>query len=393
MTGAPIRLGFVPLLDAAPLIVAEALGFAEEEGLSMTLTAAPSWSSLRDMLVLGQVDAAQMLSPLPVAMALGLGGGTARIEALSVLNANGDVIGVSDALANRMRAQGYGFDFSDARAAAVALHAASDAPLRIGVPFHFSMHAELIHYWLSAPEFRFPQPLDIRTVPPPRMAEALAAGEIDMFAVGEPWGSVAVERGVGSLILPGAAVWAFSPEKVLAVRAGWAEDNPLLAGGMMRAIWRAGRWLGDSANRSTASEILAGPGRLDVTPELIERALMGQLVISSRGEERHTPHLIEFFEGSATFPWRSQAAWIGARLALRFGLDPVAAAQTARSVFRTDLYRLHLRPAGADLPGASEKLEGALAHPTAVSSERGRMILAADRFFDARIFDPDHPMR
>ncbi len=393
MMGAPIRLGFVPLLDAAPLIVAEALGFAEEEGLSMTLTAAPSWASLRDMLVRGQVDAAQMLSPVPVAMALGLGGSMARIEALSVLNANGDVIGVSEVLAGRMRAQGYDFDFADAWAAAKALRAASDAPLRIGVPFHFSMHSELMHYWLSAPELGFPQPLDIRTVPPPRMAEALAAGEIDMFAVGEPWGSVAVERGVGTLILPGAAVWAFSPEKVLATRAGWADDNPALAGGMMRAVWRAGRWLGDPQNHSTASEILAAPGRLDVAPDLIERALTGRLVISPSGEERRTRHLIEFFDGSATFPWRSQAAWIGARLALRFGLDPVAAAQIARGVFRSDLYRLHLRPAGADLPGASAKLEGALAHPTAVSSERGRMILAADQFYDARIFDPDHPMR
>ncbi len=115
-----LRLGYVPLLDAAPLIVAEAMGFAEEEGLHFDLHAAPSWASLRDMLALGQVEAAHMLAPLPVAMALGLGRSPARFEALSVLNLNGNVIGVSLDLAARMRAAGHGFDFADAYTAGAA---------------------------------------------------------------------------------------------------------------------------------------------------------------------------------------------------------------------------------------------------------------------------------
>ena len=94
MTRATLRLGYIPLVDAAPLIIADAIGFAEEEGLTLELRQAPSWAALRDMLAVGQVDAAQMLAPVPVAMALGLGGSAARFEALSVLNTNGDVIGV-----------------------------------------------------------------------------------------------------------------------------------------------------------------------------------------------------------------------------------------------------------------------------------------------------------
>ncbi len=377
-----LPVGYVPLLDAAPLILAEVLGFAGEEGLSLDLAAAPSWAALRDMLALGQVAAAQMLSPVPVAMAIGLSGAPARFEALSVLNMNGDVIGVSARLAGRMRDAGHGFDFRDAYAAGLALLAATGGgPLRIGVPFPFSMHAELVHYWLEGLQTALPEGLEILTVPPPRMAEALAADEIDAFAVGEPWGSVAVEAGVGTLILPGAAIWAFAPEKVLAVRAGWAEAEPDAAGRLMRAVWRAGRWLSQGENRMTASEILGRPDHLGVSPELIERALTGHLIVSPAGEERHIPHLIEFHEGAATFPWRSQAAWIGMRLALRNGLDPARAAQSARAVFRSDLYRFHLRSVGADLPGASEKLEGSLPMPTPVASERGRLILPADRFF------------
>ncbi|MBI1170022.1 nitrate transporter [bacterium] len=393
MSATPLALGYVALVDAAPLIVADALGFAGEEGLDLTLQPAPSWAALRDMLARGQVVAAQMLSPLPVASALGLGGSAARFEALMVLNLNGDVIGVSAGLAQRMRAQGFGFDFSDARAAGLALLAAAGDGLRIGVPFPFSMHVELIRYWLAGLGSPPPPRIEISTVPPPRMAEALAAGEIDAFCVGEPRGSVAVDSGAGVLLLPGSAIWAAAPEKVLATRAGWAEAEPDLAGRLMRAVWRAGRWLGQPDNRSLASDLLAGAGRLALPPELIERVLTGRLLICAEGAERRTPGFVEFHAGAANFPWRSQAAWIGARLALRHGLDPLPAIAAARAVFRSDLYRLHLQGTGAELPGASDKLEGSLSVPTAASSTQGRLILPPDRFFDAQVFDPADPLR
>ena len=386
-----LRLGYVPLLDAAPLIIAEALGFAEEEGLSLDLHTAPSWAALRDMLAVGQVDAAQMLAPVPVAMAVGLGRGPVRFEALCVLNLNGNVIGISNALAAKMADAGYGFDFADAAAAGRALLAAAPI-LRIGVPYTFSMHRELLLYWLAASGAHAAQ-LDIRTVPPPRMAEALSAGEIDLFCVGEPWGSVAVENGSGTLLLPTSALWARAPEKVLATRLGWAEAEPALAGPLLRALWRAGRWLGRAENHIIAAEMLTAEGRIAVSAELVERALSGRIVTAPDGREHLTPQLIEFYEGAAGFPWRSQAAWIGASLAGRHGLDVTQAAAAAAAVFRSDLYRLHLRPAGAVLPGASEKLEGALAQPTAVPAERGQLILPADRFFDARIFDLTAPAR
>lgn len=384
----PMRLGFVPLVDAAPLILAEAMGFAEEEGLDLHLIAAPSWSALRDSLAHGAVVAAQMLAPVPVALALGLGG-EARFEALSVLNLNGNVVGVSSKLARRM--SGHDFALTDARATGLAMLEAAGSALRIGVPFAFSMHHELVRYWLEGLGRALPPLLQIVTVPPPLMPDALAAGEVDAFCVGEPRGSVAVERGSGVLLLPTNAIWASAPEKVLATRAGWAEDEPDLAGRLLRAVWRAGRWLGNPANLSVASEILATPDRLGVSAELIERSLTGRLVVSRDGHEARVSEFVRFHDGAAGFPWRSQAAWIGARLALRHGLDPVAAQARAAAVFRSDLYRQHLASAGADLPAASAKLEGSLAVPTPVASSRGKLILPADRFFNAEVFDPSLP--
>ncbi len=386
----PLSLGFVPLVDAAPLIVAHELGFAEEEGLALTLNRAPSWSTLRDRLALGQIEAAQMLAPVPVAMALGLGGTPSQLDALSVLSVNGNAIGLSNALVQKLTENGPLPGFMDAKAAGTAL-ATLDGPLRVGVPYPFSMHTELLHYWLASSGFNTSKALDIRIIAPPHMAEALAADEIDAFCVGEPWGSITVAQGGGQLLLAGAAIWNFAPEKVLAVRHDWAAAEDNLTGRLMRAIWRAGHWLGDPINRSTVADILAWPEYLNVSAEILERALSGKMLTRPGGPNHPVPNMLEFFDGAATFPWKSQAAWIGTRLAARFGLDRAQSAKTAAQVFRPDLYRRHLAPLNAPMPATSAKCEGALKFATPATSANGALILGPDRFFDGHIFDPDHP--
>ncbi len=377
-----LDVGFVPLLDAAPLVIARELGFAAEEGLELRLHAEPSWSALRDRLLWGSHQAAHMLAPMPIALTAGLGGVRVAVDALSVLSVNGDMIGVRPELAERMGASS--LDFLDAAAVGRALAAAAGGTLTVGVPFPVSMHVELLHYWLQSlgEGLRF----EVRTVPPPRMAEAAADGRIDVFCVGEPWGSVAAETGAAQLVLPGAAIWRFAPEKVLAALHEWTEANPDLAAALMRAVWRAGRWIAAPENLGTVSEIM---GRtLDVAPEILERPLRGRLVINARGEERRVPAAIEYFRGAATFPWRSQALWIAESMARRTGADREALRAAARACFRPDLYRAVLGPAGADLPGASEKLEGALSHRSEAASTLGTLLLGPDAFHDGRILDP-----
>ncbi|MEV8466943.1 ABC transporter substrate-binding protein [Fluviibacterium sp. DFM31] len=387
MSTVTLSAGYIPLVDAAPLLVARDLGFAEEEGLALKLTAAPSWSTLRDHVALGRIEAAHMLSPVPVAAALGLGGLGVRLDALSVLSLNGNVIGVSNALAQDLRAAGYGFDFEDAHAAGRAL-VGLGRRLRLGVPFPFSMHAELTYFWLAALGMQVPQDLDIRSVPPSLMAQAIADDEIDAFCVGEPWGSHAVETGLGELLLPGSAIWSAAPEKILAVRHDWAEREPQLTDRLVRALWRAGRWLSRPENLPTASDLLARSDALGISAEIIDRALTGHLSTSPMGAPSRVPGFVEFHAGAAGFPWRSKAAWIGERLAARTGLDRTAAMEAARQTFRTDIYRRALAPLGVDLPGANEKVEGAILTPTPVASARGTLTLTRDAFFDGSIFDP-----
>ncbi len=382
-----VPVAYMPLVDAAPLIAAHEMGFAQAEGVSLDLIAAPSWSSVRDMLAFGRVDAAHLLSPVPIAMALGLGGVSTAVSAVSVLSVNGNVIGVGQEIEARLRASGFAFDFTNAHAAGAALAEVIPDGMTVGVPFPFSLHAELLKYWIAGTPLASKK-IDIRTVPPPLMARALAEGEIDAFCVGEPWGSVAVEQGTGSLLLPCSAIWASSPEKVLAVRTDWAETEPDLLGRLMRAVWRACKWLALPESRPAAAALLSRSEYLDVSSELIDRALTGHITISNAGETRQVPHFLEFHHGVANFPWRSQAKWIGSRLAQTYGLDLATAQSTAASVFRSDLFRDVLGGLGADMPGASEKIEGSLVHPTAIASADGHTILPPDQFFDGKIFDP-----
>lgn len=383
-----VNAGYIPLVDAAPLIVAQEMGFAAEEGISLNLIKAPSWSSLRDMLAFGHVDVAHMLSPVPVAGAMGLAPASAGLAAVSVISVNGNVIGVKSDLAQKLHDAGHDFAFDDPVGVGRLLAEVSPEPLVFGVPFPFSMHVELLRYWLTALGGDLADRVSIRTVPPMLMADAIAAGEIDAFCVGEPWGSIAVEQGAGALVLPGCAIWSFAPEKVLAMRNDWVDAEQSLSARLVRAVWRAGHWLSAPGSADLASELLSRSHALGLPADILERAITGQLILSPAGELRRVPHFLEFHAGAASFPWRSQAKWIGARLAARHGKPIGAAMQAASQVFRSDLHRTALK-GHADLPGASSKLEGALGVKTAVASESGSLQLLPDRFFDGQIFDPN----
>jgi len=387
----PLRVGYVPLIDAAPLIVAQELGFAAEEGLGLELLRLQGWAQSRDLLGTGGIDAAHMLVPLPIAQRLGLGPDYPDFDLVMFLSQGGQAIAVSAALETALRAAGHGFAFDDPVAARDALERVAPAGLRVGVPFPFSTQAELVRRWVRGSGLA--ARVTVHTVPPPRMAAALAAGEVDAFCVGEPWASHAVETAAGALLLAGRSIWAAPPEKGLVLTRQFAEARPEVTGRLMRAVWRACRWLDQGGNRGMAADILSRPEYLNLPPELSERGLLGRLHVSAQGEVRQFPDFIRFHAGAANFPWRSLAALLGRGIALAQGLDPARAETAATAVFRTDLYRLHLRAAGADLPGASARVEGAMRGPTAVASEKGQMILGPDAFFDGATYDPASTVR
>ncbi len=386
MSHRTLNCGYVPLVDSAPLIIAKDLGFAADEGLTLNLLKQPSWAALRDLLALGHLDAAHILSPTPAAMTLGLSGTAVKIDAPLVLSANGSVVGCSGQLASAMRANGWSGTADNLRATADHMLNSLDRPLNVGVPFLFSMHRLLFAYLVAA-ETAQSDRIKFVVTPPPLMAKAVAEGEIDVFCVGEPWGTVATSLSQAEILFPGAAIWAHSPEKVIGFRRDWIAANDEACGALVRSLYRATQWLDHPGNRPLASAILSRSEHLDLPEQQIDPAINRRMRFKSGEAPRAIPNFLKFHDAGTNFPWRSQGAWIGAQIARLHGLDPEKTASIAASCFRPDLYRKYLAERGADMPGASSKIEGSLAHETAVASTRGEMILGPDAFFDGKTFD------
>ena len=373
----PVTCGYLPLVDSAPLIIAKELRFAAEVGLDLTLAQQPSWSALRDRLAFGALDFAHMLSPMPIAMSLGFGGAPAKIDALMVLSLNGTVIGISDDLAQAMQASGWRNTFDAPKSTATAVLRAAQKPLRIGVPFPFSMHKLLVEYWLSKDPAFHSDSVQIITIPPPQMAGAVADNRIDMFCVGEPWGSVAVQQSGARLILPSSAIWQSAPEKVLGARHDWITQNRETTDRMIRATYLAAQWLEQPQNIPLAIDILASSDHLDLSDNAIEPALTGQITPSADSDPIYVPNFITFHQNTANFPWDSRAQWIAARLN----------APNTQRIFRSDIYLEAITPLGANTPKASQKPEGAMTRPTTIAGTKGPLILGPDTFFDGAVFD------
>ena len=391
------RIGFIPLVDAAVLVAAKELDFAAAEGVDLELCRETSWSNIRDKVAFGLFEGAHMLAPMPIAMRLGLGSVAHDAVAPFVLSVNGNAISVSRELAAAMEPRGSLEDgAATLRALAVlgegvrALHRRRAAPLTFGVPFPFSCHAYELRHCLAHAGLRPGQEVEIVVVPPPLMVDALRAGKLDGFCVGEPWSSVAVDAELAEIVLPGARVWQFAPEKVLGLRQEWAESNRDTLFALLRALHRASVWADRAENHVTLSEILAREAYLDLPAEIIERSLNGRLTLSPDGRQGLFEDFLVLQRKAATFPWRSFALWIYAQM-VRAGQVEHAPARLAavRQAFRPDLYRDALGPAGVDLPGASEKVEGALSSETPVASRAGKLFLGPDGFFDGMVFDPN----
>ncbi|MDE2403121.1 MAG: ABC transporter substrate-binding protein [Sphingomonadales bacterium] len=384
-----LAIGFLPLVDACLPILAHAHGFAEEEGLDLRLVRDVSWATVLDRLLYGHSDAAHLIAPLAIATTLGRGRPAQPLSVPFVLGLNGNAITLRNDLADEAWP---GEGLGDPRAVGAALAAVSARRvLRFGVVHRYSSHNYMLRYWLAAcgvPRDRF----ETVTVPPPFCADALESGEVDGICVGEPWNSVAVERGAGRIVLATAQIWRRGVEKVLAMREGVLEERRPAFEALIRALCKAGRHFIDPANWDANAALLARPEYLDGNPHLIHRAISDRLLLAQGQEPVHYPDFMFQYREAANFPWVSQAAWLYTQM-VRWeggGFDAGEAARAAR-VFRPDIYRSALRGTGEPLPGASSKVEGSLAGLTQVGTQQGAMTLEENRFFDGRAFDPADP--
>ena len=345
MTDKPLRIGFIPLVDASALIVAVDKGFTAAEGLDVTLVREVSWSNVRDKLNIGLFDAAHLLAPVAIASSLGLAQVKVPIVAPFNLGLNGNAITVSRALHAAIMDEIDG-DPVDPMATAKALarvvaarRKAGKDPLTFGMTFPFSTHNYQLRFWMAAGGVDPDEDVRLVVLPPPYMVDSLANGHVDAFCVGAPWNSVAVDFGVGHILHFVSDILARAAEKVLAVREHWSRENPLILAKLTRAHGRAADFIEDLANRDEVSRILARPERIGVDAEVIRRSLDGRLKISPDGKVRESARYLLVGREGAARPDPVQAAWLYAQM-VRWGQATYSpeGLKIAKNVFRPELY-------------------------------------------------------
>lgn len=329
MSGAgELKLGFVPLNDAAPLIVAQERGLFAAEGLDVRLSREVSWATVRDKVAAGALDGAHMLAPIALATTLGVGGDPQPMIAPMALNRSGAAFALSRRLTAAMEP-------GESRRAGLARliaqrRAQGEPPFVFAVVFTYSTHNYLLRYWLAEAGVDPDHDVRITVAPPSRMASKLAAGELDGFCAGEPWSAVAEDQGLGEVAFRALDIWRDGPEKILGVTADWARRQPDELQALLRALLKAAAWADDAENRPALAQLLARPEYVGASIESIARSLP----------------TTTFHRGGANAPLPVQAGWLLSQM-MRWGQTPQAldVRALASQVYRLELYN----QAAADL--------------------------------------------
>jgi NitT/TauT family transport system ATP-binding protein/nitrate/nitrite transport system substrate-binding protein len=304
-----IRLGMLRLTDAAPVLVAAEEKLFAEHGIDVEVSIEPSWANIGDKLGYGLLDGAVMLPPLAIASALGLRGRRTDLIVPLSLSANGNAVTLASGFEQEFRARGI---------AAIA----DGRTLRLAVVHTYSTHDLLLRYWLAAQGIDPDRQVHISVIPPAEMVGSLAAGAIDGFCAGAPWGQVASHSGLGFTAIHTAQIWRNHPEKCLALRADFAAGDPASVRALLIALSDAARLCASPTRRAALADMLAVPEYLDLPATLIADSLD-----PAAGGPLFTQN----------YPAQSHAAWFAMQL-LRWNKAPGDVLSTASSLYRPDLF-------------------------------------------------------
>ncbi len=320
-----LKIGFIPITCATPIIMSQPLGFYEKYGFNAEVVKMPSWGAVRDSAIAGELDAYHMLAPMPIAMTLGLGSSSFGVKLASIENINGQAITVANKYKGKINGPA---DFKG---------------FTIGVPFPYSMHNLLLRYYLATGGIDPDKDVKIRDVPPPDSIAQLVAGDIDAYLMPDPFNQRAVYEEAGFIHKLTKELWPGHPCCAFAASDEWISANPNTFRSLNKAIIEAAGYAKDPANRPEIAKAISERAFLNQPVEVVEAVLTGNFE-DGLGNNLSIPDRIDF----DPYPWQSFANWISSQL-VRWDLQGDGKVQTAiadgkydevgKEVFMTDLAR------------------------------------------------------
>ena len=295
-----VKIGFIPLTDCAPIIVAAELGFDKKYGIKIVPSKEASWAAIRDKTVNGELHAAHVLYGLVYGVQLGIGGQQKDMSVLMTLNHNGQGI----TLSNQLKDKGVKDGKSLKR-----VMTNENRDFTFAQTFPTGTHAMWLNYWLAANGIDPVKDVKNIVVPPPQMVANMRIGNMDGYCVGEPWNARAIYDKIGFTVATTQDIWADHPEKVLGATAEFVAKNPNTARAMMMAILEASKFIDATANRAKVAGLISGKAYVNAPKDVILSRFLGDYD-NGNGKKWKDPNYMKFYnDGKVPFPYLSDGMW------------------------------------------------------------------------------------
>lgn len=325
----PIRLGFVPLSDCAPIAVAKEMGLFDRYGLHVMLSRELGWSSVRDKIYYGDLDAAQSIAGIAFSLGLGFSELKCEVAVPLILNLHGNAVTLTKELKPADIGHGEGLK------AHLAQSWKKDRPFTLAATHRFSSHHILLHTWLKRHGLSAPEDAEIIFLPPPLMPRHLKAGHIDGYCVGEPWNSESILGGTGWCPATSSDLSHGHPEKVLLVSGRFLQERKEETVAMVAALLEACRLCQDPSFRNDLISILAMDEYTGASPDVLRNSLGAHFATGIESTNGSSFHV--FHGESVNRPTVEKASWVLAGLRSIGALPNITAGSLSR-IYREDVF-------------------------------------------------------
>ena len=281
-----LKIGFIPITCATPLIMAHPLGFYSKEGLNVDVVKTAGWALIRDKMINKEYDATHFLSPMPLAMSMGVGSNPVPMNVATIQNTNGQAITLANKHKDKRDPKMWkGFKFA--------------------VPFEFSMHNFLLRYYVAEAGLNPDTDIQIRVVPPPEMVANLRAGNIDGYLGPDPFNQRAVFEEIGFLHILTRDLWNGHPCCAFGTSTEFIQKNPNTFAALYRSVLTAAAMARDPKNRELIAKVIAPQAYLNQPETVVAQVLTGRFA-DGLGNIKTVPDRADF----DPIPWQSMAVWM-----------------------------------------------------------------------------------
>ncbi|MEO1392359.1 MAG: CmpA/NrtA family ABC transporter substrate-binding protein [Cyanobacteria bacterium J06634_5] len=331
-----LKVAFLPITCATPIIMSKPLGFYEKHGLNVELMKYASWSVVRDAAIAGELDAYHMLAPMPIAMSLGLGSTPFSVKLASIENNNGQGIAVAKQHLGKVNGPA---DFKG---------------MTIGIPYDYSNHNLLLRYYLATGGLDPDKDVKLIVLPPPDAIAKMSTGQIDAFILPDNFTQRVVKDDIGFIHLLTKDLWSGHPCCAFVAADNWMGENPNTFRALNKAIIDGATYANNPANRKEIAAAIAPREYLNQPVDVLEAVMTGKFE-DGQGNSFDIPDRINF----DPYPWKSFASWISTQL-VRWDYMPTEKAnynELGEQIFLTDLARELAEELGADAPTEVSRVE------------------------------------